>query len=108
MQNLHSIKVGIPAEVCNNFYFLKDKIPFILCSKWKHFKLQILILDICRKCTENTALKRPGTEGIGTLSGKKYDIVWEFFPTWGGVLPNPKTFVNSPSIFLYAKFILRC
>ena len=26
----------------------------------------------------------------------------------GGVFPNPKTFVNLPSIFLYAKFILRC
>ena len=40
---------------------------------------------------------------------KKNDIIWEFFPTWGGgVFPNPKTFVNLPSIFLYAKFILRC
>ena len=26
----------------------------------------------------------------------------------GGAFPNPKTFVNLPSIFLYAKFILRC
>ena len=26
-------KAGIPAEVCNNFYVLKDKIPFIKCSK---------------------------------------------------------------------------
>ena len=26
----------------------------------------------------------------------------------GGIFPNPKTFVNLPSIFLYAKFILRC
>ena len=34
---------------------------------------------------------------------KKNDIIWEFFPTWGGVFPNPKTFVNLPSIFLYAK-----
>ena len=25
---------------------------------------------------------------------KKNDIIWEFFPTWGGVFPNPKTFVN--------------
>ena len=39
---------------------------------------------------------------------KKNDIIWEFFPTWGGVFTNPKTFVNLPSIFLYAKFILRC
>ena len=31
------------------------------------------------------------------------------FPNMGGgVFPNPKTFVNLPSIFLYAKFILRC
>ena len=44
---------------------------------------------------------------LGTPS-KKNDIIWEFFPTWGGVFPNPKTFVNLPSIFLYAKFILRC
>ena len=41
-------------------------------------------------------------------SQKKNNIIWEFFPTWGGVFPNPKTFVNLPSIFLYAKFILRC
>ena len=41
---------------------------------------------------------------LGTLSNKKNDIIWEFFPTWGGgVFPNPKTFVNLPSIFLYAK-----
>ena len=39
----------------------------------------------------------------GTCSTKKNDIIWEFFPTWGGVFPNPKTFVNLPSIFLYAK-----
>ena len=28
------------------------------------------------------------------LKKKKNDIIWEFFPTWGGVFPNPKTFVN--------------
>ena len=41
---------------------------------------------------------------------KEEDIIWEFFPTWGGgVFPNPKFFfVNLPSIFLYAKLILRC
>ena len=47
-------------------------------------------------------------KALGTLSKKKNDIIWEIFPTWGGVFPNPKTFVNLPSIFLYAKFILRC
>ena len=26
----------------------------------------------------------------------------------GGVFSNPKTFVNLPSVFLYAKIILRC
>ena len=31
---------------------------------------------------------------LGTLSEKKYVIIWEFFPTWGGVFPIPKTFVN--------------
>ena len=45
---------------------------------------------------------------LGTLSTKKNYIIWEFFPTWGGAFPNPKTYVNLPSIFLYAKFILRC
>ena len=40
---------------------------------------------------------------LGTLSKRKNDIIWEIFPTWGGVFPNPKTFVNLPSIFLYAK-----
>ena len=27
---------------------------------------------------------------------KKYGIIWEFFPTWGGVFPIPKTFVILP------------
>ena len=34
---------------------------------------------------------------------KKNDIIWEFFPTWGGgVFPNPKTFVKGlKMLFLY-------
>ena len=40
---------------------------------------------------------------------KKNGIFWEFFPKGGGgVFSNPKTFVNLPSVFLYAKIILRC
>ena len=39
----------------------------------------------------------------------KKGIFWEFFPKGGGrVFLNPKTFVNLPSVFLYAKIILRC
>ena len=30
---------------------------------------------------------------------EKNDIIWEFFPTWGGVFPNPKTFVNLQVFF---------
>ena len=41
---------------------------------------------------------------LGTLAEKKHHIIWEFFPTWGGVFPIPKTFVNWPSVFLHAKF----
>ena len=41
------------------------------------------------------------------LKKKQYHL--GIFPNMGGgVFPNPKTFVNLPSIFLYAKFILRC
>ena len=42
------------------------------------------------------------------LKKKRYYL--GIFPNMGGwgVFPNPKTFVNLPSIFLYAKFILRC
>ena len=40
---------------------------------------------------------------------KKKTISFRIFSQHGGgVFPNPKTFVNLPSIFLYAKFILRC
>ena len=40
---------------------------------------------------------------------KKNGIFWEFFPKGGGGgTPNPKTFGNLPSVFLYAKIILRC
>ena len=39
---------------------------------------------------------------------KKPILFGNFSQHGGGVFPNPKTFVNLPSIFLYAKFILRC
>ena len=39
---------------------------------------------------------------------KKTISFGNFSQQGGGVFPNPKTFVNLPSIFLYAKFILRC
>ena len=42
------------------------------------------------------------------LSQKKRYHLGIFPNMGGGVFPNPKTFVNLPSIFLYAKFILRC
>ena len=42
------------------------------------------------------------------LSQKKTILFGNFSQHGGGVFPNPKTFVNLPSIFLYAKFILRC
>ena len=45
---------------------------------------------------------------LGTLSKKKRHYLGIFPNMGGGVFPNPKTFVNLPSIFLYAKFILRC
>ena len=50
----------------------------------------------------------PAIIALGTLSKKNYGIIWEFFPYGGGVFPIPKTFVNWPSVFLHAKFILRC
>merc|ERR1712047_49070 len=34
---------------------------------------------------------------------KKTILFGNFSQQWGGVFPNPKTFVNLPSIFLYAK-----
>ena len=39
---------------------------------------------------------------------KKTILFGNFSQHGGGAFPNPKTFVNLPSIFLYAKFILRC
>ena len=56
----------------------------------------------CRECVPcNTYTK------VRSQKKKRYYLV--IFPNMGGgVFPNPKTFVNLPSIFLYAKFILRC
>ena len=44
---------------------------------------------------------------LGTLPTKKRDFLG-IFPKGGGVFSNPKTFVNLPSVFFYAKIILRC
>ena len=33
-----------------------------------------------------------GKETLGTLSKKKNDIIWEFFPTGGGGLPKSQNF----------------
>ena len=43
----------------------------------------------------------------GRCPKKKRDFLG-IFPKGGGVFSNPKTFVNLPSVFLYAKIILRC
>ena len=40
---------------------------------------------------------------VGTVSKKKRYYLGIFPNMGGGVFPNPKTFVNLPSIFLYAK-----
>ena len=51
--------------------------------------------------------KTPVREKVG-LPKKKRDFLG-IFPKGGGrVFSNPKTFVNLPSVFLYAKIILRC
>ena len=39
---------------------------------------------------------------------KKRDFLGIFPKRGGGVFSNPKFFVNLPSVFLYAKIILRC
>ena len=50
-----------------------------------------------------------GAEVIRYALKEKKRYYLGIFPNMGGVFPNPKTFfVNLPSIFLYAKFILRC
>ena len=109
--------------------------PLLAVQKWKVF-LEYFLLALCNSKiwinTRNIAIsyfilfckdkfvEKPSSSQakmtnvknnkskLGTLSKRKNDIIWEIFPTWGGVFPNPKTFVNLPSIFLYAKFILRC
>ena len=73
------------------------------------------------KCLKEVAGKQRAKKGQGEKCGMK-TAIWGkvrsqkkkryhlgIFPNLGGgVFPNPKTFVNLPSIFLYAKFILRC
>ena len=44
----------------------------------------------------------------GRCPKKKRDFLGIFPKGGGGVFSNPKTFVNLPSVFLYAKIILRC
>ena len=36
---------------------------------------------------------------------KKNDIIWEFFPTWRGVFPNPKTFVCQFFVVISYQFL---
>ena len=49
------------------------------------------------------------TTGIAKVRPqKKLRDYLGIFPIYGGVFPIPKTFVNGPSIFLCAKFILKC
>ena len=36
---------------------------------------------------------------LGTLSNKKNDIIWEFFPTWGGGLPKSQNFCKFTKYF---------
>ena len=76
--------------------------PLYFCVLW--------LLEIYDQCRGPSIKEKDHLSGWVTKvrSQKKNNIIWEFFPTWGGVFPNPKTFVNLPSIFLYAKFILRC
>ena len=44
----------------------------------------------------------------GRSQQKKTGFFGNFSQRGGGVFSNPKTFVNLPSVFLYAKIILRC
>ena len=55
-------------------------------------------------------LEKPPKKELVRYALKKKTILFGNFSQHGGrgVFPNPKTFVNLPSIFLYAKFILRC
>ena len=36
---------------------------------------------------------------LGTFSEKKNDIIWEFFPTWGGGLPKSQNFCKFTKYF---------
>ena len=73
-------------------------------------KIMVLTFVVFKSASQKTSALCFGevAKQVKVSIKKKYGIIWEFFPTWGGVFPNPKTFVNLPSIFLYAKFILRC
>ena len=87
--------------------------PKYLHSGWFHNKLQRRNMTALHYPTEVnspyfTVTHCTRVAGVGWLSRrkpcswrkrlwyalrKKYDILWEFFPTWGGVFPIPKTFV---------------
>ena len=60
---------------------------------------------LCDTFITNVFLNRPKVR-----SQRRKTILFGNFSQHGGggAFPNPKAFVNLPSIFLYAKFILRC
>ena len=62
-----------------------------------------MALDSCSKSNneQNTTPK-------GRCPPKKTGFFGNFSQRGCGVFSNPKTFVNLPSVFLYAKIILRC
>ena len=91
-------------DVCGDFLWLSGEDSYLLVLKLR--------------CAHNSCKKGHGWSWLtrdvfcnitsGTLSKKKRHYLGNFPNRGGGVFPNPKTFVNLPSIFLYAKFILRC
>ena len=74
-----------------------------------HAGVQLLLVRSWQVARLQTRCTFPASRmGIRYAFKKKTTLFGKFSQHGGGVFPNPKTFVNLPSIFLYAKFILRC
>ena len=93
---------GIPEKNILSFFRLCTHYPFPPSRN-------LCIFSTWKKCQHRFGHPPSPQSYLRYAAKQKKRYYLGIFPNMGGgVFPNPKTFVNLPSIFLYAKFILRC
>ena len=75
----------------SRFHFA-PAVTLIVCHKyWVHITPHLPLPMVA--CTPKNYCH------LGTLSKKKNEIIWEFFPTWGGGLPKSQNFCKFTKYF---------